>query len=459
MFERKALTYLKDWHQQKKRKPLILRGARQVGKSSLIEFFAKKNNLNLIEINFETTSLDSLKKNIIEVEQVLNDIELTIGRKIDFKKDLLFFDEIQKNPNALLSLRYFYEKKPELAIISAGSLLDFLLQDTEISFPVGRVEFIFLGPVSFSEFLAATKQNRLLEEFAKDLKKISQKAHQLLMEQYRLYCCVGGMPEAVQTYLDTKDLFAVRKIHRSILQTYKADFLKYSKKHEIFRCDKIFNYVPTHLGQKIKYSEIDSSEKSRDLKKALSTLLYARVLLASYHTNATAVPLRAFMDESVLKLYFLDIGLALTQTEEDFKNILQEESILSGSAAEQFVNQHMASIHLQNEPELFYWLKDKSASKAEIDLIYSKEQQIVPIEVKANKSLKYKSLHVFMSEKQKIKNAIIISGQNYEKKNILTKIKTSHSVQQVEYTLYNIPLWAIEKIDEVADYFTFSKVK
>ena len=349
MFARKSLKTLESWHQSRKRKPLILRGARQVGKSSLVSLFARLKNLNLIEINFETTFLESLKKSVIDIELVLQDLELTTGKKLNPQKDLIFLDEIQKCPNALLSLRYFYENKSEYAVIAAGSLLDFLLQDTEISFPVGRVDFLTLGPVSFSEFLKATKQDLLYEEFNKNLQKSSNVAHRLLMDQYRIFCAIGGMPESVQVYLDSKDFFAVRKIHRSILQTYKADFLKYAKKHEIFRCEKIFDYVPTHLGQKIKYTEIDSNEKARDLKKAIETLRYARVLYSVSHTNATAVPLQAFMDDTVFKLFFLDIGLSLTHAEEEFKNILHGESVLSGPMAEQYVAQHLA--HLDPERE------------------------------------------------------------------------------------------------------------
>lgn len=418
-----------------------------MGKSSLVKIFAAENKINLIEINFETTTLESLNEKVIDVDKILRDIELTIGRKINIK-DLLFFDEIQKNPNALLALRYFYEKKPDLAIIAAGSLLDFILQEADISFPVGRVDFLYLGPVSFSEFLKATKQDLLAEEFFKKLKDISAVTHRLLMEQYRLYCCIGGLPEAIQVYIDSDDLFAVRKTHRSLIQTYKADFLKYSKKHEIFRCDKVFDYVPTHLGQKVKYAEIDSNEKSRDLGKALKTLLYARVLQASYHTNATTVPLRAFMDETVFKLFFLDVGLALTHTEEDFKNIIHGETVLSGPIAEQFVNQHIAYLDSERDPELFYWLKDKSSAKAEVDLIYTIGRQIIPIEVKANEPIKYRSLNVFMAEKPKIKTGVIVSGQKYEKKIVKAKTMSKNGVQQVEYQLINIPLWAIEKIDQ-----------
>lgn len=449
MFYRKTIKKLETWYSQKKRKPLILRGARQVGKSSLVQLFSSQKGLNLVEINFEVTQLESLDEKVINIEHIVRDIELSIGRKLNPESDIIFFDEIQKNAQALVSLRYFYEKKPDLAVIAAGSLLDFLLHDESISFPVGRVEFLYIGTVSFSEFLSATKQDLLVEEYDKNLKKVSLKAHKLLMEQYRLYCCVGGMPEAVQTYIDHNDLFMVRKAHNSIIQTYKADFLKYAKKHEIFRCDKIFDYVPTHLGQKIKYSEIDSNEKSRDLSRAIKTLLYAQVLLASYHTNATAVPLRAFIDETVYKLYFLDIGLSLSHTVEEFKNILNGDSVLSGPIAEQYVNQHIAHLHSENEPGLFYWLRDKSSSKAEIDLIYSLAQKIVPVEVKSNEPSNFKSLNVFMAEHPKLEQGVIISGQPFEQKNHSAVVALKEKTIKCSYNLTNLPLWAIEKIDEI----------
>lgn len=449
MFQRKSIQNLKLWYSAKKRKPLILRGARQVGKSSLVHLFAKENNLNVIEINFESKIIESLSKEIIEIDQILRDIELLISRKINPELDLIFFDEIQKSPQALLSLRYFYEKKPQIAIVAAGSLLDFLLYDTEISFPVGRVDFLYIGPVSFSEFLTALKNEILLEEFHQKLEKVSASAHKILLETYRLYCCVGGLPEAVQSYLDTNELLNVRKIHRSILQTYKADFLKYAKKHEIFRCDKIFNYVPSHLGQKVKYVEIDPHEKSRDLRNAIQTLIYSKVIMASYHTNATAVPLSAFKDENIFKLYFLDIGLSLTHMEEDFQNILHGESILSGPIAEQYINQHLSYLNPEKEPELYYWLRDKSSSKAELDALYTKNNNIIPIEIKSNTGRNFKSLNVFMAEHKKIKNAVVISGQAYktsfQKVNVQFKDKIVHS----EYKITYLPLWAIEKIENL----------
>lgn len=449
MFYRKSIKNLESWYSQKKRKPLILRGARQVGKSSLVHLFAAQKSLKLIEINFEITQLESLAENVINIEKVIRDIELSIGRKLDPEADIIFFDEIQKSPQALVSLRYFFEKKPDLAVIAAGSLLDFLLHDESISFPVGRIEFLYIGTVSFTEFLLATNQELLAEEYDKNLKNISLKAHKLLLEQYRLYCCVGGLPEAVQTYIDSHDLFAVRKIHNSIIQTYKADFLKYAKKHEIFRCDKIFDYVPTHLGQKVKYSEIDSHEKSRDLSKAIRTLLYAQVLLASFHSNASAVPLRAFMDETVFKLYFLDIGLSLSHTAEEFKNIFNGDSVLSGPIAEQYVNQHIAHLHPENEPGLFYWLRDKSSSKAEIDLIYALGKKIIPIEVKSNEPRNFKSLNIFMAEHPKLEHAIIVSGQPFERTVVKATSKFKDETIQHQYKLTNLPLWAIEKIDEI----------
>ncbi len=451
MFQRKSIKNLNQWYQGRKRKPLILRGARQIGKSSLVYLFCKEKSLNLIEINFESKILESFKKEAIDVDSILRDIELMIGRKINPDKDLLFFDEIQKSPQALLSLRYFYEKKPEIPIIAAGSLLDFLLFDTDISFPVGRVEFLYIGPVSFLEFLMALKKEMLIEEYHKKIDSISETGHRLLLEVYHLYCSVGGMPEAVKIYLETQDLLSVRKAHHSILQTYKADFLKYAKKHEIFRCDTIFNFVPSHLGQKVKYVEIDPHEKSRDLRQALHTLLYAKVIMASYHTNATAVPLSAFKDESIFKLYFLDVGLSLTHMAEEFQNILHGESILSGAIAEQFVNQHLCYLNPEQEPELFYWLRDKSSSKAELDIVFSKDNKIIPIEIKSSRGSQLKSLNVFMAEHKKLKQAVLVSGNSYQKSLQQGHVNLKDKTLNFQYSLYHLPLWAIEKINEVIE--------
>ncbi len=439
MFKRKDLTHLRAWLHEAGRKPLLLRGARQVGKSSLVKKLAEDEHRHLVEINFETQTLPSLKHETIQIDLVLKEIELLMGRKFNTEKDLLFFDEIQKSSNALASLRYFYEKYPAIPIIAAGSLLDFLLQNENISVPVGRIEFYFLGPVTFSDFLLAKDKLLLIEEFNLKPGKISEKGHELLLSEWQNYLSVGGMPESVQADIDGKDIFSIRKIQKNILNTYRADFLKYSRGSQALRCEDVLNYLPGHLGQKVKYSNINPNERAPNLKYAIHLLALARVILPVIHTNATSIPLKSVADESILKLFHLDCGLV--NSELQLLGLPDLESPLQGTIKEQFVAQHLAYLDPSSNPQLFYWLQDKSANKAEVDFVYSMEGpqggEIIPIEVKSGRKVKSRSLSELFASNNKIRRAIKFSPGTFGKKSL------------EKGTLYEIPIYLVERTNEI----------
>ncbi len=443
--KRNALVDLKNWLTSRHRKPLLLRGARQVGKSTLVKQLAIEAQLELIEINLEEKELVSFELNTIEIEKIISEIEFIIERKINPKKDLIFIDEIQKSKTALMSLRYFYERRPELIVIAAGSLLDFLLNDKSISFPVGRVEFYKLGPLTFSEFLHASNNQILIEEYNKSPDKISELGHKNLTEMGRLYSMVGGMPEVVSHFFENKkDFIYARKIQKNILNTYKADIIKYSKQNHVLRCDKIFDWVPASLGEKVKYSEIDSTEKSRDLKAAIQTLLYARVITRCCHTNANKIPLAMSKDESIYKLYFLDAGLASAMVDLDLATYLIKQDNYNGKLAEQFVAQHLLNFDPSDDPfatDIFYWLKDKSSKNAEVDFIYSYQGQIYPIEVKSGTNSKSKSLTVFSQEHPNSKLGIFFSEDQYKEPK-----KTDSQFEKMY-----LPFYLVEKLNSILD--------
>ncbi len=438
MVFRQNIDFLKKWAFSNKRKPLVLRGARQTGKSTLVRMLTDELKLNLIEINFEEKTLNSLEKNKIDIHLIINDIELMIGRRLNPKTDLIFFDEIQKSANALMSLRYFFEKYPAIKIIAAGSLLDFLLTDESISFPVGRVDFYHIGPLTFYEFIRATKNEILIDCLNKPIEKITESEHLKLIELWKTYSFVGGMPEAVSAYFnDPTDLFAVRKIQNSLLNTYKADILKYSKKSESIRCDKVLNYVPRKMGEKVKYSEIDEHEKSRDLKIAVDLLIKARVILNCRHTNSTAMPLESTADDRIFKLYFLDVGLSNAATSMSILDLITQNSSFHGKIAEQMIAQNLILQNPEMDEKLFYWLQDKAAHKGEVDFIIHKDQTIIPVEVKSGENTKSKSLFIFNKYHSKNKISVCFSENKF-------KLQKKESGM-----LFHIPLYAVHKLKEI----------
>jgi len=389
---------------------LVLRGARQVGKSTLVRLFAKEQGLALYEINLERNL--SLKTVFAsgDLGKILPELEGLTGEIHEIEKSLLFLDEIQAIPEAIQSLRYFYEEKPQLAVIAAGSLLEFTLADHAFSMPVGRITYFHLGPLTFGEFLLAKDQE--LYAFFSSWKwplPIPETRHQKLLSVQREYLVVGGMPEAVQTWIDTGSFSAVQEVHRSILYTYVDDFAKYEKRSQLVRLQKIFRAVPAHLGRKIKYTNLSRDDRAADVRASIDLLCKARVCTAVPHTDASGLPLGAGQDDTVFKLLFLDVGLVSVQLGfgiAQLQNMDERTLVNEGALAEQFVGQELLHRHgRQRHPELHYWLREGRTSNAEVDYIISESNEILPIEVKAGKSGTLKSLHQFLMLK-KAKKAI-----------------------------------------------------
>ncbi len=433
-------THLKHWFTKKTRAPLIIRGARQVGKSTLVRLFCESENLTLIEINLEKIKLNSVNTDNFDLSRILDEIQLKT-KKVITKNSIIFLDEIQESPPLVRALRYFYEERPDIAVIAAGSLLEFILKKEPISFPVGRVEFYHLGPMSFSEFLWATENRLLQEKLANG--NFSSAVCELAKEQLRIFYYVGGMPKAVKTFVEEKSLINVRDIQNQILQTYLADFSKYNSRIQSDRIQRVFYSAVNQLGKKIIYQKIDPGSQSRDTRRILELLVDARVLLPCLHSEANTAPLAGEVDSTIFKLYFLDVGLVNAIMRLDFEIIDQEMKNnfnTKGMIAEQFVAQHLA--YLENEsigPELCYWLRDKGSQKGELDFLIQKNDQIIPIEVKASEAGHLKSLFYFSKEKNK-KYAIKISLDPY------TRQFSKHKIEgkDVEIELVTIPQYAVE---------------
>lgn len=403
--KRDLLNDLKTWQYRVNRKPLIIRGARQVGKTYLVREFATSQFDNIIEINFDLTPQKADLFASRDVDQIIQLLQFDFDTEIIPGKTILFLDEIQNVPQLIPLLRYFYELKPELHVIAAGSLLEFVLAEHTFSMPVGRIEYMFMAPMNFQEFLAAGKNDRLIE-FLKTYtlnKTVPISIHEKLLHLLKVYCIIGGMPAVIATYTKSEDANLTAMEQRSILQTYQNDFIKYSEKINARRLINVFNSIPQLIGMKLKYVNIDRNERAKDLAECLDMLQMAKIIYRVIHSSANGIPLRAESNLKVCKPLFLDVGLLSCSLGLKATDIhLAQELILinSGAVAEQFAGQHL--LHDNDsyiEPELYYWNREKRGSEAEIDYLYAHKSKIIPIEIKAGKTGSLKSLQVFASEK------------------------------------------------------------
>ncbi len=402
-----ALDYLKDWASRTARKPLVLRGARQVGKSYLVRMLAREVFDSIAEINFEQLpdAADLFKSK--QTGRIVPLLETRLEQSIVPGKTLLFLDEIQAAPEVFASLRYFHEEMPQLHMIAAGSLLEFMLKDHAFSMPVGRIEYMHLGPMTFSEFLLALGRDKLLDYLRNYSlsETLPDSLHAELMHHLRDYSVVGGMPEAIDAFARTNSYMESERVLNSILSTYRDDFNKYGTKVDRSRIEKIFSNAPHLIGQKFKYTQVYREERSRDLKNALLLLEGARVVYRALHSDANGVPLGAETNDRHFKTIFLDVGLVCRMCGLTLRDIRSAEDVMlvnSGAISEQLVAQHLLySGNYDESPQLFCWLRQRGSSSAEVDYLFSMGANIVPVEVKAGKSGSLRSLQVFLHEKKR----------------------------------------------------------
>jgi uncharacterized protein len=453
---RSALRDLKDrFSKTSTPKPLVLRGARQVGKSFLIRTFAKESGLDLVEINFEKTQLVEIgNSRDFSIDKVITEIEIFTRKKVS-DKSLIFLDEIQAQPEALNALRYFYEDRPGLKVVAAGSLLEVAMHKLNFRMPVGRVDYYYLGPMTFSEFLMALGEDLLLEQILSiELNKPPLRAiHDRAIEALRKYYLIGGMPEAVDTYITTKDFEMVRDCQISLINTYKDDIPKYSqgKQREIVL--SVFNYTPFNIGKKVVFSDISESHSSQ-VKDAIANLARANIIYPTFHNNASGLPLKAGEVSSVMKLYFTDVGLYNAMLGLEWKDLYAlppDELITRGHMAEQFTAQHLLFRTPGKELlTLYYWQRNAKKGTAEIDFIISEAGKIYPIEVKSGSTGKMRSLWQFVAEKRR-KTAVRLDLSYRHKllSSVSHKVTTAKGETVVECDLIGIPLYAIEVLGKI----------
>lgn len=452
--QRKQLNLLKNWLASAGRKPLIIRGARQVGKSTLVRLFAEQHALPLAEVNLEKyPALDAAFK-AKDPRKILNQIEALPGMKSVAANSILFLDEIQATPDAIPALRYFYEDMSELPVISAGSLLEFVLSDHTFSMPVGRIQYLHMGPMTFTEFLAALGEDKLkseIESFALG-KEIGPVVHQRLLELLRSYYFVGGMPEAVAVFAKDRRFKDVNPVHNSIVDTYREDLQKYGASRNLARMLSVFNFAARNVGVKIKYSNVSRDDQSVTIKRDIEVLCMARVISKVIHTNASGLPLQADLDEKAYKLLFLDVGLMNAICGLGWNTISKMDDIQlinEGAIAEQFIGQHLQDL-LADSPnrELTYWLREGRTANAEVDYVIALEGRIVPIEVKAGNRGTLRSLHQFMGDKSP-PLAVRFDSNPPSTQIVDAVIQKSRVATRIQYKLISLPLYLIERLPDL----------
>ena len=458
---RHRLNHLREWLHRSGRKPLVLRGARQVGKSTLVRLLCEaETDRDLLTVNLERYPqlADAFASN--DPGAILNVIEAASGQARS-EHTVLFLDEIQAAPNAFVSLRYFLEEMPELPIVAAGSLMDFMLSDHGFSMPVGRIDYLDLGAMTFTEFLRALGEDRLVLEIESfewtsgDAPPVLHPVvHQRLLELVRLYQFVGGMPEAVKVYSETRSLRATGAVHASIIDTWRDDFPKYAARRDLTRMLRVFNFAASQVGRKVKYSNVSPDDQSATIRRDMDLLAMARVIAKVTHSQCAGLPLQADLKEKVFKLIFLDIGLMNAICGLDWQTIAgqtETQLVNAGPGAEQFIGQHLQFL-LAERPnrELTYWLREGRSNNAEVDYVCEFGSRIVPMEVKAGRTGKLKSLHQFVADRW-VPFAVRFDTDPPALHTVDASVRRGHGSEQVRYRLLSLPLYLVERLPSLVN--------
>lgn len=425
-----AIEELKKWKARENRKPLIIRGARQVGKTWLMKEFGASSYEQTVYINFDgNTQMQRLFDGDLDVQRIIIGLELYIGYKIDPEKMLLVFDEIQEVPKALTSLKYFNENAPQYQIVCAGSLLGIALHDGT-SFPVGKVEFLDLYPLSFYEFLTALGKGRFVSLLKDQEYSTASNFRQVYIDSLKQYYYIGGMPEVVQAFVDNKDFNEARTIQQRILSAYEQDFSKHAPNEAVPRIRMIWNSIPSQLAKENKkfiYGLIKEGARAKDYELALLWLSDCGLVHKVNRVTVPNLPLKAYEDLRAFKLFFVDIGL-LSCLAGLRQNVLLDGNELfkefKGALTEQYVLQELKT---RKGIQCYYWTAERGT--AEVDFVVDDGADVFPIEVKAEINLQAKSLKVF-----------------HEKYRPAKSIRTSMADYKDEGWLINLPLWAVENI-------------
>lgn len=425
-----AIEKLYKWKNSKRRKPLIIEGARQVGKTWLMKEFGEQAYADTVYINFDSNSrMADLFSADLDTDRLIMGLELYAGRKINPENTLLIFDEVQEVPRALASLKYFYENAPQYHIVCAGSLLGIALHQGT-SFPVGKVDFLKLYPLSFSEFLMATGNERFAQLLKKQDFEMITNFKQTYIDALKQYYFVGGMPEAVQSFAESKDFNEVRTIQKRILAAYEQDFSKYAPNEIVPKIRMLWNSIPSQLARENKkfiYGLVREGSRAREYETAIMWLSDCGLVHKVSRVNAAGIPLKAYEDLKAFKLFIVDVGLLGCMTGLHQRTLLDGDDLFvefKGALTEQYVCQQLKTVE---DLGIYYYTNDRGS--CEIDFVIDTGEQIIPIEVKAETNLRAKSLKTYR--------------ERFEPE---LSVRTSMADYKKEDWLLNLPLYAIENI-------------
>ncbi len=457
MLIRTTTAYIESWDARTIRKPLVIRGARQVGKTTSVRIAAENLNVPLYCVNLERNT--SLEKAFgeFDVNTVLFNVSLICGQTITAdSKGILFLDEAQATPSAYACLRYFFEECPNLAVILTGSLLDQCLSQQKQPAPVGRVEHYFMGPLSFGEFLSACDPaaTKMIEQLnISNFHLLPDELHQQLLGQVQRYTLTGGMPHAVQLAIDHHFEHAtIHQYQTELIQTYQDDFSKYQGNLNAIKLNGFFSGLIGQVGKQFSHKQANlvssnTGNDNRSLNQAIEQFTQARLFYRVVHSNADNIPLGAETKARISKFLFVDIGLLLAAQGLPVQSVLNQplELTHNGVLGEQFVGQHL--LYMQppyKNPELYYWQPPKNQAQAEVDFILQQGDTIYPIEVKSGSSGRLRSLHSFVAKKHSKIAIRIHSG-----KAGVEQLKTNVGNEQRSFTLLNIPFYLIDKLPDL----------
>lgn len=425
-----AMEKLYRWKESRRRKPLIIQGARQVGKTWLMKEFGRSAYRDMVYINFDSNSrMAELFASDLNTDRLIMGIELYAGKKIDPDSTLLIFDEVQEVPRALSSLKYFYENAPQYHIICAGSLLGIALHEGT-SFPVGKVDFLELYPLSFREFLMAVTGIQFAKLLDSQDYKMITSFKQTYIEALKQYYFIGGMPEAVENFTEERDFYEVREVQKRILEAYEQDFSKYAPLEIVPKIRMVWNSIPSQLAKENKkflYGLVREGGRAKEYETAIMWLCDCGLVYKIERVKGGGIPLKAYVDQKAFKLFVVDVGLLGCMTGLSPKILLDGNDLFTefkGALTEQYVCQQIKTLE---NLSIYYYTNDRGS--CEVDFVVDTGERTVPVEVKAEVNLKAKSLKTY-----------------YEKYQPEISIRTSMADYRPEEWLMNLPLYAIEEI-------------
>lgn len=435
--QRTAIKKLKEWKDKKGHKPLIIEGARQVGKTWLMKEFGKQYYEQVVYLHFDNNpELAAVFEHDYKIPRLIEAFEILSGIKINPDNTLIIFDEVQECPRALTSLKYFNENAPEYDIVAAGSLLG-LIHHEGTGFPVGKVSFLNLYPMDFFEFATALGEERFIELIEKKDFQMIKIFNNEFEKLVKMYCYIGGMPEVVQDFINNRDYKRVREIQKTILASYENDFLKHVPANTVEKIRMLWQTIPSQLAKENKkfiYSAIKTGARAKEYELALLWLKDAGLVYQVNRIKKPDLPLIAYQDFEAFKLFVVDVGLLSALTNVDVKTILEKTQIFEefkGAIAEQYVYQQLKSA--EDDMPIYYWSND--SSRSEVDFVVQLDGYVIPVEVKAEKNLKAKSLKNFIQEYKSEKS-----------------VRTSLADYKLnDNNLYDIPLYAIGNIEAIVE--------